>query len=563
MPNNNGDRSKPCIGRNCVYRTCYCTNPTTSDNLTYLWACSDGCPSYATSMHSKNTHSTTQHLCGGSDSEYNSSYSVGAFQSFCTKDIGNKDCDQCFSVLGTQLGLAMAAFLVGGAAAAEGDLTATISAMLTAAGGNPAEAASLAVALVSSFAYGSYINGVTLTQYTISMNKTYTLTNNGNTVPITCTNGLINFNGCTLQLGNTNSPDLYTNSLTVLNLLISPNTLNVYSGGTNSFTGKPNSLFIFNISQSKLRTSFSNIFTSLYYSFVLNNSSSTEADILDYFSKKVGFSVNGYDYFRNDYYYNYASYNTALFYTNTDKSINYPLQCCRISAQIYFLWELVYHYANINSITVDINFAIKFYTCIYENMNNIQIITTSMINASFSNLLPSMLDSTINYWVGKINKAINVTNILILKHVFELLDYNIAELTKNNVNILSDPNSGNSINFFDLTTTLNKIFKKNSEIYSLNTLMVSHFYSESPIGILPSNEQIFGSSNHNDIPSIYNIYTNPTVGKPTTKKCPDTHQNNLILGYPVNSGCHNKKSELQYFIPVSDGSLKDHKFQRS
>jgi hypothetical protein len=347
------------------------------------------------------------------------------------------------------------------------------------------------------FIFGIYLNDLSVNLYKCQLRNT-----DGNDmpiyktslvshlrIPVTSKNSVILYDDCNIHINKNTKLDInnniLTNSLTIIKMLNNINSLIVYSGGVNSFTEKPNKLILFTYSINKFQTFNVSIFTCLYYSYLLNNIMSTESQALNYISEKIGFSVNNYNYFLNDHCYNYMMYNDInkdINMKNTDikKCINYPLQCLKITAQIYFLWNIVCHYATINDNpidTSDINFSITFFKCIYENMNELNIITTSQINNTFPNLLPSELDTTIHYWVEKINKSVNITNIFILQHALELLNNDMSLLLQNNVNVLKD----NDINYEIYNKRLNAIFGNISKVHKLNTL-VNHKYNEQPLG---------------------------------------------------------------------------------
>jgi hypothetical protein len=195
----------------------------------------------------------------------------------------------------------------------------------------------------------------------------------------------------------------------------------------------------------------------MFYSVLLTNIDVTEYDVLDLLKEKMGFTVNHYDYLRNDYQYHYSQYNNCLVYDEGDDAniISYPLKCCRITAQIYFLWALVHHYASTNTaFTVDHEFSIKFFKCMFDNLGS--ELTAEKINEVFTDLLPVSLNTTLEYWFSKINTSINITNLFILQHAFELLDYDLELLTKNDVSVFKE----RQINFEYYTQKLNHIFNE-------------------------------------------------------------------------------------------------------
>jgi len=336
---------------------------------------------------------------------------------------------------------------------------------------------------------GSYLNNISghvyvkqITDYEIPINKfnkvEYCL-------PILCKNSILAYDGCIINIDENGeahvSDNILSNALAVIRLLIGKNNVIVYSGGTNAFTEKQNTCILFNCTTSYLNSNTINFFTCMYYSFLFNNLKHTEAELLKMFAEKVGFSVHSYDYFRNDFHLHYSLCNPPTFYVGLEKSVNHPLHCCRITAQIYFLWSLIYYYASTNtSFTIDHDFSIKFFNCIFDNLNGLEIIKTDKINAVFPELLHSSLDVTLDYWVNKINTAVNITNIFILQHAFELIDGDMDLLARNDVSILKEKH----VDFEYYARKLNTLFNEVEKTAKVNTLMIGQYHSEMPLGLL-------------------------------------------------------------------------------
>jgi hypothetical protein len=334
---------------------------------------------------------------------------------------------------------------------------------------------------------GSYLNNISyelyrkqITDYEIPIIK---LNKRLLNLPVVCKNSNFGYEDCMIRIDENKAPiissNIFSNILTVLSYTNMEYNVFVYLGGVNSFTDKKNTCILFNFAGSYLNSNTINFFTCMFYSVLLTNIDVTEYDVLDLFTEKMGFTVNHYDYLRNDYHHNYSRYNNCLVYDEGDdaKIISYPLKCCRITAQIYFLWSLVQHYASINSAyTVDYSFSIKFFKCMFNNLGGELIV--EKINEVFTDLLPLTLNTTLEYWFGKINTSINITNLFILQHAFELLDYDLELLTKNDVNIFKERN----INFEYYTQKLNNIFNDIENTYKINS-MINHYYSEAPIGV--------------------------------------------------------------------------------
>ena len=481
MPNAGNDHL-PCVPQqaNCVYQRYWCSYQTLSgSSQTYTRGVTETC--YQCQSES-GPYTTSAGFCINQDN-FNSTFSgLAQYTSFCNAINENTNCGNCDSALGSILGgAAIISMLSAGSDVA---VTDAITAGLYAAGYadiQDIEAKTLAAAeaILNVGAFGSYLNDVSFTLYTIKTNNTsYTLTNQMINLPVNCTNSVIN-------IPNNTPTSIRPTTLTQTQILNQPNALITFTGGTNSFTGKPNTLKLFWITRSALQCSNANLFACLYYTDLLNNPTSTEESLLNAFSSKVGFSNYGYDYFQNDFYYNYASINQMLFATTTNQSVNYQLTCVRICSQIFFLWELVYYFAQQKGLVTDIYFSVNFYSCISKYLNGTQIILTEQINTFFPDLLPNSLDSTISYWVGQINSAINITNIFLLKHSFSLLDFNLDQLEQNNVAVLAE----NGISYYDYLVTLNKIFQYVSNTYLQQTLQ-DQIFSETLIGIPPNSTQI-------------------------------------------------------------------------
>jgi hypothetical protein len=340
---------------------------------------------------------------------------------------------------------------------------------------------------------GSYLNNVSYDLYTkqitdyeipiIKLNKRQL------NLPIVCKNSNLGYEDCMIQIDENKIPiisnNILSNTLTILSFTNTLYNVLVYFGGVNSFTEKVNTCILFRFGLSYLNSNTINFFTCMFYSVMLTNIDVTEYDVLDLFTEKMGFTVNHYDYFRNDYHYNYSLCNNCLVYDEGDdaKIISYPLKCCRITAQIYFLWSLVHHYASTNTaFTVDHDFSIKFFKCMFENLGT--ELTVEKINDIFADLLPLSLNTTLEYWFNKINTSINITNLFILQHAFELLDYDLELISKNDVAVFKERN----INFEYYTQKLNNIFGDIEKVYKINTL-INHYYSEAPLGVSNMNSE--------------------------------------------------------------------------
>jgi len=339
---------------------------------------------------------------------------------------------------------------------------------------------------------GSYLNNVSCELYTKRIADyeipTITLTKRHFNLPVVCKNSNLGYEDSMIVIDENKTPiisnNILSNTFTILSYTNFGYIVCVYLGGVNSFTEKNNTCILFNISTSYLNSNTNNFFTCMFYSVLLTNIDVTEYDVLDLLKEKMGFTVNHYDYLRNDYQYHYSQYNNCLVYDEGDDAniITYPLKCCRITAQIYFLWALVHHYASTNTaFTVDHEFSIKFFKCMFDNLGS--DLTAEKINEVFTDLLPVSLNTTLEYWFSKINTSINITNLFILQHAFELLDYDLELLTKNDVSVFKE----RQINFEYYTQKLNHIFNEIGKVYKINTLINNHYYSEAPLGVTSMN----------------------------------------------------------------------------
>lgn len=322
------------------------------------------------------------------------------------------------------------------------------------------------------FGHTSYMNDTQLVFYNVTTNSqgNFVLINANINIPITCIDSIIQpqFPG-DMTLGN--------QMLTFINVINTPNRLTAIVNGTSSIFGTPNTIISFILSGVSTTNNKIDVFGSMMAVYILTNKC-TSQQAYDYLTSIVGFSTSSFDYLQNDYYYNYGTNLQQIFGAyQGNVSINYPLQCVRIACQVYFLWTLVYYYAQQQNINVDIYFNIKYYQCLLKNMNGTSIILTEQINEFFPNLLPSSLNSTINYWVGLINNPINITNLLIIKYMFLILNQNIEWLTTNDVNIVSKVN----LNYDDTNTKVNNIFAYVTPFYQTNA-QSQQLFNEPPIG---------------------------------------------------------------------------------
>jgi len=405
---------------------------------------------------------------------------------FYKKDIPN------YSIFGRHLGLSISSFNTENLKDIENNFVNNIGNIIANAGFKLTDFAGKYISLVEKFVNFSYMNDITSEIFFVQVladDETIAkikLKPHNICLPFECKNSNIFYDECTIKIDNNSIPNinenLLSNNMTIIGeQMNSGNKLLVYSEGINLFTEKKNTCILFDFTKTSLQSSHINVFTNMYYSVLLSDIFHNEEEIMNFIADKLGFSVHSYDYFRNDYYYHYALYNNPLFYTgHMQSSTNYQQKCSRISAKIYFLWNLIYYYANMNSaFKVDIYFSIKFFKCMYDNLDCLDTINVDKINNVFPELLLSSLDTTIQYWIGKIREATNITNIFILQHVFELLDYDISLLIKNDVEVLKEKN----IDFNYYTKKLNTIFADVDKIHKLHSFMVSHYYGELPLGV--------------------------------------------------------------------------------
>jgi hypothetical protein len=210
----------------------------------------------------------------------------------------------------------------------------------------------------------------------------------------------------------------------------------IISEGTFYSTGILNTLILFRKNIQPFVKSV-NIFTSLASSKILETGNPDINIINTLLAKKLGFTVNDYNYYLNNIYYDYYK----------DKSNKYALELIRVSANIIFIWNLIYKRANELNINIDYPFYITFYLSIFDNLDGTKPILSNQINPYFIKYCPDGIltiidDLCIEKWCNIISIEVNLTNILILKMASHLLSQD--ELISNDssaINLKLSPQS--------------------------------------------------------------------------------------------------------------------------
>jgi hypothetical protein len=210
----------------------------------------------------------------------------------------------------------------------------------------------------------------------------------------------------------------------------------VISEGTFYSTGILNTLILFRKNIQPFVKSI-NIFTSLASSKIIETGNPDINIINTLMAKKLGFTVKDYNYYLNNIYYDY----------NKDKSNKYALELIRVSANIIFIWHLIYKRAVELNIKIDYSFYITFYLSIFDNLDRTKPILSYQINPYFikycpNGILSNLDDVCIKKWFKIISVEVNLTNILILKMASHLLSQD--ELISNDssaINLKLSPSS--------------------------------------------------------------------------------------------------------------------------
>lgn len=310
-------------------------------------------------------------------------------------------------------------------------------------------------------AKSSYLDNISLNIYSVTTDQTLEPT--GVNIPVQCKDSILTYVSSNKSLDNL-----------AIKSVVQSSDVQVFSSGTTVLSNKPNTKFLFHIPVgTEVQPTVSNLFTSMYWSYIILNPEATEEDALNQLEMNTGISNKAYNYFENDFYYDYAMQIKAnLVLSENPAGVatkNYPYQCCLMAAQISFLWDVIYYYAIQQGLTVDPNFALTFYKLIYTNMNGTQVILTkALINEAYPGLIPENvnIDSTINYWVNLMNNTTNIVYLLTYKHVcdfFNILETGIAPLLENNSALLTQPPY--NVSFYNISQNLTEIFNYIGPIY--------------------------------------------------------------------------------------------------
>jgi hypothetical protein len=241
-------------------------------------------------------------------------------------------------------------------------------------------------------------------------------------------------------------------SASIAKLLQEGSLFTVVSGGTFYSTGVLNTLILFRKNIQAFVKSI-NIFTSLASSKIIETGNPDINIINALLAKKLGFTTKDYNYYLNNIYYDY----------NKDKTNKYALELIRISANIIFIWHLIYKKAIALNIKIDYSFYITFYLAIFDNLNGTNPILSYQINPYFIKYVPTGIlshldDVCIIKWSSIISIEVNLTEILILKMASRILSQD--ELIANNPNEINLKLSPNTVE-----TRLNECFSYRESIH--------------------------------------------------------------------------------------------------
>jgi len=212
----------------------------------------------------------------------------------------------------------------------------------------------------------------------------------GNTIDNIPYNSLAN-----IKLGvlDVNTPS----GLTIYQYLQNKGLFTVVSGGSLYISGLSNTLITFR----KNLTSFTrgvNVMTSLASSQIISTGNQDIQPINASLAQKLGFTVNDYNYYQNNPYYDYYS-----------TSNEYALELVRVNALIIILWHIIYEQSTYLGIDLTDNypFYITFYQSIYNNLNKSNAILSNQINPYFVQYTPNIIPATYDPIIEKLSNAIS------------------------------------------------------------------------------------------------------------------------------------------------------------
>jgi hypothetical protein len=231
-------------------------------------------------------------------------------------------------------------------------------------------------------------------------------------------------------------------SASIAKLLQEGSLFTVVSDGTFYSTGVLNTLILFRKNIQAFVKGI-NIFTSLASSKIIETGNPDINIINALLAKKIGFTVKDYNYYLNNIYYDY----------NQDKTNKYALELIRISANIIFIWHLIYKKAIALNINIDYSFYITFYLAIFDNLNGTNPILSNQINPYFIKYVPSGIlsyldDICITKWCNVISTQVNLVNIFKVKMASRLLSEDeLINSAPNQINLkLSETTIENRLN---------------------------------------------------------------------------------------------------------------------
>ncbi len=147
-----------------------------------------------------------------------------------------------------------------------------------------------------------------------------------------------------------------------------------------------------------------NVMTSITSMLSIENKN---IDYNNIYKNKIGFDIEDYNFYTNDYFYDYY----------TTKNVN-AYKCVKLSVITTFMWNIIYKLVSYYRISFDFDLYNIFYKMIYENLtSDFKPILSSNINHYFkkyhANFIDPNFDNIIESWINLINGETDLVTLLI------------------------------------------------------------------------------------------------------------------------------------------------------
>lgn len=201
--------------------------------------------------------------------------------------------------------------------------------------------------------------------------------------------------------------------------------LTIVKEGISTLTNLKNNIMLFKVN---LHSLFNiNIFTSIVSTKLYSDGIKNFINIIKSIDNKLNFSgPTSYNYFINDYYLDY--------FVNKNE---FALICCKFSAKIIFIWQIIFEIANGYNLIIDFDFYLTFYNFIYDNIAIFMKIDHQIVNKFFNkyveNFMSDYFNDIITYFFNAIDNESKLEMIIFYKYSSNLLTFEELKYFKTDI----------------------------------------------------------------------------------------------------------------------------------